>query len=153
MAKILVTDDDRSIRLLLRSILTGAGHSVEVVVGQPGPIGRAATPGSHTVTIGFGAGGSELSTFVEGYQMTATGLRKLGSGTIDAKGSKAPGAALGAAGWLVTGNPIGLVVGGGMKIYGEASGKATVEGRAKATAKEIADVLKTRFQEQGWISK
>ena len=105
------------------------------------------------MTIGFGSGGSELSTFVEGYQMAATGLRKLGSGTIDAKGSKGPGAALGAAGWLVTGNPIGLVVGGGMKIYGEASGKATVEGRAKATAKEIADVLKKRFIEQGWISQ
>ncbi|HEV8384894.1 MAG TPA: response regulator, partial [Candidatus Acidoferrales bacterium] len=29
MARILVTDDDRSIRLLVRSILTGAGHSVE----------------------------------------------------------------------------------------------------------------------------
>ncbi len=29
MAKILVTDDDRSIRHLLRSILTGAGHTVE----------------------------------------------------------------------------------------------------------------------------
>ncbi|MCL4524072.1 MAG: response regulator [Acidobacteria bacterium] len=29
MASILVTDDDRSIRLLVRSILTGAGHSVE----------------------------------------------------------------------------------------------------------------------------
>ena len=39
-----------------------------------------------------------------------------------------------------------------MKIYGEASGNATVEGRAKATAKEIADVLKKRFQEEGWIN-
>ena len=29
MAKILVTDDDRSIRLLVRSILAGAGHAVE----------------------------------------------------------------------------------------------------------------------------
>lgn len=105
------------------------------------------------MTIGFGSGGSELTTFVDGYQMTANGLRKLGSGTVGAKGSKGPGAALGAAGWLVTGNPIGLVVGGGMKIYGEASGKATVEGRAKQTAKEIADVLKQRFQQQGWISQ
>jgi hypothetical protein len=59
---------------------------------------------------------------------------------------------LGAAGWLVTGSPVGLIVGGGMKIYGEASGNATVEGRAKATAKEIADVLKQRFQQQGWIN-
>ena len=32
------------------------------------------------VGIGFGAGASELSVAVEGYQMTAQGLRKLGSG-------------------------------------------------------------------------
>jgi hypothetical protein len=104
------------------------------------------------MTIGFGSGGSELTTAVEGYQMTANGLRKLGSGTVGAEGSKGPGAALGGAAWLITGNPVGLIVGGGMKVYGEASGNATIEGRAKATAKEIADVLKQRFQEQGWIN-
>ena len=111
-------------------------------------------PGSAAkrMTIGFGSGGSELTTVVEGYQMTANGLRKLGSGTTGAKGSKGPGAAVGAAAWLVTGSPVGLIVGGGMKIYGEASGSATIEGRAKATAKEIADVLKKRFQEEGWIN-
>ena len=103
------------------------------------------------MTIGFGSGGSELSTAVEGYQMTAQGLRKLGSGTIAAEGSKGPGASLGAAGWLITGSPIGLIVGGGVKVYGEMSGSAKVEGRAKQTAKEIADVLKTRFQQEGWI--
>jgi uncharacterized protein DUF4410 len=104
------------------------------------------------MTIGFGSGGSELTTYVEGYQMTANGLRKLGSGTTAAKGSKGPGAGLGAAGWLITGSPVGLIVSGGMKIYGEASGSAAIEGRAKATAKEIAEVLETRFKEQGWIN-
>ena len=59
---------------------------------------------------------------------------------------------MGAAGWLVTGSPVGLIVSGGMKVYGEASGSAKIEGRAKATAKEIADVLKKRFQEEGWIN-
>ena len=39
-----------------------------------------------------------------------------------------------------------------MKVYGEESGKSKVEGRAKDTAKEIADVLKKRFQEQGWVN-
>ncbi len=111
-------------------------------------------PGSATkrMTIGFGSGGSELITAVEGYQMTANGLRKLGSGTTGAKSSKGPGATLGVASLLVTGNPVGLIVGGGMKIYGEASGSAKIEGRAKATAKEIADVLKKRFQQEGWIN-
>jgi hypothetical protein len=103
------------------------------------------------MTIGFGSGSSELATAVEGYQMTAQGLRKLGSATVQAKGSKGPGASLGAAGWLITGSPVGLVVGGGMKIYGEASGSAKIQGRAKQTAKEIADQLKIRFEQQGWI--
>jgi hypothetical protein len=38
-----------------------------------------------------------------------------------------------------------------MKAYGEETGSSGIEGRAKQTAKEIADVLKKRFQEQGWI--
>jgi uncharacterized protein DUF4410 len=101
--------------------------------------------------IGFGAGGSELKTVVEGYQMTAQGLRKLGSGTVESGGSKGPGTAAPAAVAVATGNPIGLIGSGGMKIYGEASGSSKLEGRAKATAKEIAYELKIRFEDQGWI--
>ena len=104
------------------------------------------------LAIGFGSGASELRTAVEGYQMTAQGLRKLGSGTVDSGGSKGPGAAVGVAGLIATGNPAGLIISTGMKVYGEESGSSKVEGRAKATAKEIADVLKQRFQQQGWIN-
>jgi hypothetical protein len=103
------------------------------------------------VLIGFGSGGSALKVAVEGFQMIAQGLRKLGSGTTDATGSKTPGGALGLATLIATHNPAGLIISSGMKIYGEESGRSTVEGRAKQTAKEIADVLKKRFQEQGWI--
>jgi hypothetical protein len=101
--------------------------------------------------IGLGAGGSELKTVVEGYQMTARGLRRLGSGAVESGGTAAPGAAAPAAVAIGTGNPAGLIVTGGMNVFGEASGSSTLEGRAKATAKEIADVLKTRFEQQGWI--
>ena len=48
-------------------------------------------------------------------------------------------------------NPAGLIVSTGMKVYGEESGKSKLTGRAKATAKEIADQLRPRFREQGWI--
>jgi hypothetical protein len=48
------------------------------------------------VAIGFGSGGSQLKTAAEGFQMTAQGLRKLGSGTLDSGGGKSPGGALGA---------------------------------------------------------
>jgi hypothetical protein len=103
------------------------------------------------ILIGFGSGASNLKVAAEGFQVTAQGLRKLGSGTTDAEGGKAPGADLGLVGLLATHNPAGLIISTGMKVYGQESGSSTVKGRAKQTAKEIADVLKKRFQEQGWI--
>jgi len=104
------------------------------------------------VAIGFGKGESDLKTAVEGFQMTATGLRKLGSGDLNASGSKSPGASLGVVGLIATHNPAGLIISGGMHVYGEESGSSKVEGRAKQTAQEIADQLKIRFQQQGWIN-
>ena len=104
------------------------------------------------LAIGFGAGASELTTTVEGFLVTAHGMRKLGSGTGQSGGSKTPGAAMPAVVAIASGNPVGLIVSSGMKIYGEASGSSKLEGRAKATAQEIADRLKIRFQEQGWIA-
>jgi hypothetical protein len=38
-----------------------------------------------------------------------------------------------------------------MKAYGEMSGSSGIEGRAKATADEIAAQLKTAAEKQGWI--
>jgi Domain of unknown function (DUF4410) len=104
------------------------------------------------VAIGFGAGASSLSTMVEGFQMTSDGLRKLGYGTVDAGGNKSPGMVLGVATFLATKNPAGLIINGGMQVYGEASGSDEVTGRAKATADKIADVLKQRFTDQGWLN-
>ncbi len=103
------------------------------------------------VIIGFGDGASDLKTAVEGFQMTAKGLRKLGSGELNAKGAKTPGTALGAASFIATHNPLGLIVNTGIQAYGELSGSSKLEGRAKQTAKEISEVLKKRFEEQGWI--
>jgi len=103
------------------------------------------------VAIGFGAGKSSLSTMVEGYQMTDKGLRKLGYGKVNAGGNKSPGMVLGVATFLATKNPAGLIINAGVQTYGETSGNDEVTGRAKATTKEIADVLKKRFTDQGWI--
>jgi Domain of unknown function (DUF4410) len=102
--------------------------------------------------IGFGYGSSEMDTLVEGYVMTPQGLRKLGSGTLSSSGSKTPGVIVPAAVTIATGNPIGLIVVGGTKILGEATGRNALEGRARATADEIADQLRIRFQDRGWIS-
>lgn len=103
------------------------------------------------LTIGFGAGASQLTTAVEAYQVTAKGLRRLGSARVDAGGGKGPGAELGVVSFIITASPVGLIVGGGLKAYGEASGRSRVEGRARATAKAIANELKPQFEQEGWI--
>ena len=104
------------------------------------------------VGIGFGSGSADLKAAAEGFQMTPQGLRKLGSGTADASGGgKTPGVGVGALTLVATHNPAGLIISTGMKVYGEKSGKNTVEGKAEQMAKEIADVLKKRFEQEGWI--
>jgi hypothetical protein len=103
------------------------------------------------MVIGFGSGTSEMDTVVEGYVVTPQGWRKLGSGTLTSAGNKTPGLVVPAAVAIATANPIGLIVVGGAKIYGQASGRTGLEGRAKATADEIAAQLKIRFQDRGWI--
>jgi hypothetical protein len=103
------------------------------------------------VVLGFGAGSAELTTVVEGYQMTESGLRKLGSREIDSEGGKTPGVAVPIAATVATANPVGLIVGGAMKVGGEATGSSQIEGSAKRTAEKIADELRVAFEKQGWI--
>lgn len=104
------------------------------------------------VAIGLGDGDSELKVAAEGFVMTANGLVKLGSGDTDAQGNKTPGAGVGLVTLLATHNPLGLIVSTGMKVHDERTGEATISGRIKQTAAEIAGVLKQRFQQEGWIN-
>ena len=101
--------------------------------------------------VGFGAGTAEMDTVVEGFAMTPQGLRKLGSGTLSSSGNKMPGMVVPAAVAIASGSPVGLIVVGGAKIVGAASGRSGLEGRANATADAIAAQLKIRFQDRGWI--
>ncbi len=103
------------------------------------------------VAIGFGSGGAELNTHVEGYLMTDQGMRKLGSRDVDAGGGKTPGVMVPLAVTIATANPIGLIVGGAVKVSGEVTGRDTIEGSAKRTAKKIADELRAAFEKQGWL--
>ena len=61
---------------------------------------------------------------------------------MTASGNKMPGMVAPAAVAIATGNPVGLIVMGGVKVYGEASGKNTLKGKAKASADAIAEQLK-----------
>jgi hypothetical protein len=93
-----------------------------------------------------------LATQVEGYLMTEQGLRKLGSREIKSGGGgKTPGIMVPLAVTIATANPIGLIVGGAVKVGGEVTGKSTIKGSAKRTAKKIADELRVAFEKQGWI--
>ncbi len=103
------------------------------------------------LSLGFGSGAAELTTAVEGYQMTPEGPRHLGSGQLESAGGKTPGLIVPIAVLAATANPIGLLVMGGMKVHGEMTGSSKLEGAAKRTAEAIADRLRVRFKEQGWI--
>lgn len=103
------------------------------------------------MTLGFGSGSAEVTTAAEGYQWTANGPRQLGGGKVESGGNKMPGVALPIVVLAATANPIGLIVGGGMKVYGEMSGKDTIQGTGKRTAEAIAEHLEGKFKEQGWI--
>ncbi|MGH8065157.1 MAG: DUF4410 domain-containing protein [Candidatus Entotheonellia bacterium] len=142
--------------------LRGMGLPAVQAAGQPVPrIGDIVIMGyfesvdtgsaAERIVLGFGSGAAHLQTAVEGYLMTDKGLRRLGSGEVDSGGGKTPGVAVPLAVAAASGNPIGLIVGGAVKVGGEVTGKSTIEGAAKRTAKEIADQLRVACQRQGWI--
>jgi hypothetical protein len=104
------------------------------------------------LVVGFGSGAAELKTVVRGYQMTESGLRPLGSATIDAGGGGgAPGMVLPLAVTILTANPLGLAIGGAAKVSQEAAGGGRIDAAGKRTAQRIAEELRARFVEQGWI--
>ena len=103
------------------------------------------------VALGFGSGGAELQTQVEGYLMTDQGARELGSRDVDSGAAKTPGVVVPLAVTAVTHNPVGLVAGTALHVAGEVSGNTTIDGSAQRTAKEIGKELKSIFKAQGWI--
>ncbi len=104
------------------------------------------------IFIGMGYGASTLNTLLEGYQMTSEGLCKLSSANIEAIGDKAPGGGVtSVAVFILTKNPVGLIVAPAVNGIKEMTGGPTLEGRAENTASKIAEVLKVKFQKVGWI--
>lgn len=131
--------------------------------GEPGPrVGDIALRGYFVsvdegsalkrVAIGFGSGSAEVKTRVEGYLMTERGPQRVGSGELESGGGKTPGLAVPLAVTIATANPIGLAVGGAVKVAGEVSGRSTIEGAGRRTADEIAKTIRSRFEQEGWIS-
>jgi len=120
-----------------------------MIIGYFGAVEEGST--AKRLVLGFGSGATDLTTAVEGYQMTNTGPRLLGTGQLESGGGKTPGLIVPIAVLAATANPIGLIVMGGMKVEGEISGRTKIEGSAKRTAEAIAEQLEIKFKEQGWI--
>ena len=142
--------------------LRDAGLPAVQAAGQPAPqtddvvirgyfVSADRGSAAKRVLVGVGAGDAELMTAVEGYQMTSQGLHLLGSGQVKSGGGKMPGVVLPLAVMVATSNPIGLVVGGTVKVAGEATGSETIEGAAERTADEIAVQLIEAARKHGWI--
>ena len=104
------------------------------------------------VLIGFGKGGGELSTHIEGYLITPRGHRLLGSLQVATAGGKMPGLVVPGIVAVATGNPVGLIVNSVLTLKGEKpTGSETLEGAAKRTTAQIADDLRIIFKKKGWI--
>jgi hypothetical protein len=101
--------------------------------------------------IGFGAGAAELKTFVEGYQVTASGLRPLGSAEVEAGGGRMPGMLVPVAGGAAAGTAATSVAVSGALNVGQEIKPESIEGAAKRTAEEIAEVLEEAFEKRGWM--
>ena len=103
------------------------------------------------VAIGMGFGDAVLHAAVEGYLMTANGLRKLGSGNVGTTESK-NGLVVPLVVAAATKNPLGLIVTTGKRAYDENTGSSSIQGRAKDVASAIAAEIRPRFEKQGWIA-
>lgn len=142
--------------------LNKAGITARRVASAPIPrIGDAVIRGEFIVAnegsrltrvlIGFGAGKAELKTLAEAYQVTATGVRPLGSAQIEAAGGKLPG-------MLV---PVGIGAGVGSVVTSAAIsgasnlaqevGPETIEAAAQRTAKQIAKAIVDAYKKRGWL--
>jgi hypothetical protein len=142
--------------------LNQAGIEARPVASAPVPrIGDAVIRGEFIVIdegsrlqrllIGFGAGAADLRTLVEVHQVTATGLRPLGSAEIEAAGGRMPGVlvpiGLGAAFGNVA---VSAAIAGISKIAQEA-GPETIEAAARRTAGEISRLIIDAYRERGWL--
>ena len=150
VAKELVTE----IQLMGLSALEGSNQTDPrindlMIIGYFGTIEEGST--LKRLTLGFGSGATDLTTSVEGYQMTSEGPRLLGSAELESGGGKTPGLIVPLVVLAATANPIGLIVMGTAKVAMEVTGKSKLEGTAERTAKSIAEQLQVRFKKQGWI--
>ena len=102
------------------------------------------------IVIGFGKGGAELHTHVEGYLVTETGHRLLGTRKIGTAGGKSAGLGVSGIMAVATASPVGLIANGAMKLRSE-TGSESLRGAAERTGKRVAEEIQRIYRERGWI--
>ncbi len=98
------------------------------------------------VLVGFGAGAAELRTLAETYLVVADTLVPLRSAEVDAEGGKMPGMA----GSLATGSIANIAFSGSLSLASEA-GSESIEGAARRTAAQIAQLMLAAYVQRGWM--
>ena len=102
------------------------------------------------MTIGFGAGSSELRVRAQVYQATPSGLRRIAQAEAESHGSKTPGMALPMVGGAAMGSAAtSAVISGGMNVTREVRGRGDAD--AARMAEEIAKRAEAFYQRQGWL--
>ncbi len=101
------------------------------------------------MVIGFGVGGEKLRAWVQVYQMTESGLRRISGAEGEAHGRKTPGLGPAAGGAAVTGTVVGVVVAGGMNLKSEAL-DGSMQTNVNNLAEEFAENAAKFYKSQGW---
>jgi hypothetical protein len=102
------------------------------------------------MTIGFGAGTSELRVQAQVYQVTDSGLRSLAEGSVARVGSKMPGMAVPLAGGAVFGTvATAAVISGSINLAREVKG--AIDDEPAQIAREIAERARKYYERQGWL--
>ncbi len=100
--------------------------------------------------IGFGAGAERLTTQIQVYHSTETGLQRVAEAEATARGSRMPGMAVPVVGGATAGRAASAaVISGGMNVMKEATGGL---GKAAANiAEQIAERAAAYYKERGWL--
>jgi hypothetical protein len=99
------------------------------------------------VLIGFGAGSAELRTLAEFYVVAPNGeLVAVASAEVEAEGGRMPGMVVP----LGVGQVATIAAAGTAKLFTEA-GSESLDGAARRTAKEIAELMVAGYERRGWL--
>jgi hypothetical protein len=103
------------------------------------------------VLIGFGSGAAELKTLAEAYQVTASGLRPIGSAVISSEGGQLPGMLVSLGVGAATGGLATAAAVGTTTAVVKETGSESLEAAAERTADEIAKLIVDAYKKRGWM--